>query len=478
MLFKFPGVVDQAASHQTIDWQTHSCCLRGNPLMSANILVIGSGGREHALAWALAASPGVEQVWVAPGNGGTNTAATPSRAAIRSLPLPVADPQAIVQHCQPARVELVVIGPETPLAAGLADRLRQAGLLVFGPGEKGARLESSKAWAKTLMAEADVPTAASWTVDSCEEGLAVLRRLGRPLVVKADGLAAGKGVTVAVTMAEAEHAVQEAFSGCFGPAGQRLVLEERLQGPEVSVFALSDGQDVLLLPPAQDHKRLGEGDVGPNTGGMGAYAPVPFVDGDVLATVRHRILEPVLAGLRHRGIDYRGVLYAGLMLTVDGPQVIEFNCRFGDPECQCLLPLLRGDLAAVLRACAEGRLAQAPPLHVRQGVSACVVAAAAGYPGRVRRGDTITGLSGSGGKGSSADRWIFHGGTIANNRGELSTAGGRVLSSVALGADFDQAFTGAYGQLEQVHYAGKLVRRDIGYQVRRTLDLDPECETT
>ena len=438
--------------------------------MRANILVIGSGGREHALAWALAASAGVEQVWVAPGNGGTHATATPLEAAIRSVKLPIADPQAVIQHCRQAQVGLVVIGPEAPLAAGLADHLRRAGLLVFGPGQAGARLESSKAWAKTLMAEAGVPTATSWTVDSCEQGLEVLQRVGRPLVVKADGLAAGKGVTVPATMAEAEDAVREAFSGRFGAAGQRLVLEACLQGPEVSVFALSDGKDLLLLPPAQDHKRLGEGDVGPNTGGMGAYAPAPFLDQGGLDAVRSAILEPVLAALQRRGIDYRGVLYAGLMLTDDGPQVIEFNCRFGDPECQCLLPLLRGNLAAVLQACAEGRLVQAPPLQYREAASACVVAAAAGYPDAVRRGDAIAGLPEPAGSSSQPDSWIFHGGTAVDHNGQLSTAGGRVLSSVALGRDFDQAFARAYGQLEQIHYAGKVVRRDIGHQVRNSLD--------
>ena len=440
--------------------------------MRANILVIGSGGREHALAWALAASAGVENVWVAPGNGGTNASATPARTAIRSVELPIADPQAVIQHCRQAQVELVVIGPEAPLAAGLAGHLRQAGLLVFGPGQAGAQLEASKAWAKTLMAEAGVPTATSWIVDSCEQGLEVLQRTGQPLVVKVDGLAAGKGVTVPTTMAEAEDAVRAAFSGRFGAAGQRLVLEACLQGPEVSVFALSDGKELLLLPPIQDHKRLGEGDVGPNTGGMGAYAPAPFLNKDGMDTVRSTILEPVLGALQHRGIDYRGVLYAGLMLTHDGPQVIEFNCRFGDPECQCLLPLLHGDLAAVLGACAEGRLAQAPPLHCGEAASACVVAAAAGYPDAVRRGDTVTGLPQPADSGAQAHSWIFHGGTAVDRNGQLRTAGGRVLSSVALGRDFDQAFARAYGQLDQVHYAGKVVRRDIGHQVRSSLDPD------
>ncbi|MXW11321.1 MAG: phosphoribosylamine--glycine ligase [Synechococcus sp. SB0662_bin_45] len=431
--------------------------------MPANILMIGSGGREHSLAWALARSPGVQAVWVAPGNGGMVGPATEGSAAVAVAPVAADDGAGIIRLCRDKAVTLVVIGPEAPLAAGLADDLRSHGLTVFGPGADGARLEASKTWAKQLMIQAGVPTAPGWLVTSRTEALEVLHRLGRPPVVKADGLAAGKGVTVANTMAEAEAAVDRAFAGAFGRAGERLVLEERLEGPEVSVLALCDGRDLVLLPPAQDHKRIGEGDTGPNTGGMGAYAPVPFLAPQDLEHMRSTVFLPVLAALQERGIDYRGVMYAGMMLTATGPTVIEFNCRFGDPECQCVLPLLEGNLAAVLQACALGQLAEAPTLSTRGSpASACVVAAAEGYPGPVRRGDLITdtGSASSGGM-------VFYAGVGFTETGQLQTAGGRVLASVGLGDDFDQAFEQAYNRLGQIHYAGKTVRSDIGHQVRR-----------
>ena len=431
--------------------------------MTANILVIGSGGREHSLAWALARSPGVREVWVAPGNGGMVSAPTGGAAAIAVASVPAEDGMAILRLCQDKAITLVVIGPEAPLAAGLADDLRVHGLAVFGPGADGARLEASKAWAKQLMTQAGVPTAPSWVVTSRTEALDLLHRRGRPLVVKADGLASGKGVTVANTMAEAEAAVDRSFAGAFGCAGEQLVLEERLEGPEVSVLALCDGQDLVLLPPAQDHKRIGEGDTGPNTGGMGAYAPVPFLDQQDLEHMRSTIFLPVLAALQARGIDYRGVIYAGMMLTATGPMVIEFNCRFGDPECQCLLPLLEGNLAAVLQACALGQLGEAPPLITRSSAAcACVVAAAEGYPGPVRRGDPITDT----GRPESRSM-VFYAGVKRAETGQLQTAGGRVLASVGLGDNIDQAFDQAYTRLGQIDYAGKTVRSDIGHQVRR-----------
>ena len=431
--------------------------------MTANILVIGSGGREHALAWALSRSPGVEAVWVAPGNGGMASPATGVSAAIAVVPVAADDGTGIVGFCRDKAVTLVVIGPEAPLAAGLADELREQGLTVFGPGADGAQLEASKAWAKQLMTQAGVPTAPSWVVTSRTEGLDLLHRLGRPPVVKADGLAAGKGVTVASTMAEAEAAVDRAFAGAFGRAGEQLVLEERLEGPEVSVLALCDGRDLVLLPPAQDHKRIGEGDTGPNTGGMGAYAPVPFLDQQALEHMRSTVFLPVLAAIRDRGIDYRGVIYAGMMLTATGPKVIEFNCRFGDPECQCVLPLLDGNLAAVLQACALGQLAEAPALSTRKSAAcACVVAAAEGYPGPVRRGDPITDTG-----NASCEGMVFYAGVKRGETGQIQTAGGRVLASVGLGDDFDQAFDQAYNRLGRIDYAGKTVRSDIGHQVRR-----------
>jgi phosphoribosylamine--glycine ligase len=315
------------------------------------------------------------------------------------------------------------------------------------------------------MQEAGIPTARYWTVANEQEGIALLQQLQRPLVVKADGLAAGKGVTVANTVQETATAIQEAFQGRFGQAGERLVLEERLTGPEVSVFALCDGEDMVLLPPAQDHKRLLEGDQGPNTGGMGAYAPAPLLDQAGLEQARKRILEPTLEALRKRGILYKGVIYAGLMLTEEGPQVIEFNCRFGDPECQTLMPLMGPELARVLQACALGRLKDAPPLTPVTLCSACVVAAAAGYPYSPRKGDPIA-IAFNPDPGNTAQRQLFHAGTRHSTEGVLETSGGRVLAMVAQATDFDQAFAKAYEGLGQVRYDGMQYRTDIGHQVR------------
>ena len=425
------------------------------------ILVVGNGGRENALAWAMARSPQQPQVWISPGNGAS--AAIPGCTVLNHA---ASDAAALASCCQTLGIDLAVIGPEAPLAAGLADQLRSAGIAVFGPGADGAQLEASKEWAKTLMQQAGVPTAGFWVATSAEQGKAIAQEQGKALVVKADGLAAGKGVTVASSLEETLAAIEECFSGRFGDAGQRVVLEECLQGPEVSVFALCDGERLVLLPPAQDHKRIGEGDTGPNTGGMGAYAPAPLLDEAGLQQVQTSILEPVVQALRQRGIDYRGVIYAGLMLTSSGPQVIEFNCRFGDPECQTLMPLLQGDLAEVLLACANGQLDQAPALTIAPLCSACVVAAAAGYPGTPQLGDPICD-EGPGLDCSQDSSQLFAAGVKADANGEMRTSGGRVLAAVAQGHDFDEAFARAYKRLAQVKFAGMQLRRDIGHQVRR-----------
>ena len=430
--------------------------------------MIGGGGRENALGWALARCNGVEAVWIAPGNGGTA-----DLAGCRQLAIAESDQPGLIAACRDQAIELVVVGPEAPLAAGLADALRAAGVPVFGPGADGAQLEASKQWAKALMLDAGIPTAGFWPASSREQALAILEREGRPLVVKADGLAAGKGVTVAETLEEARAAIAEIFAGRFdsgkaaaaaletNAAGASLVLEERTHGPEVSVFALCDGERMVLLPPAQDHKRIGEGDTGPNTGGMGAYAPAPLLDSHGLDEVRRLVLEPTVAALRARGIDYRGVIYAGLMLTESGPSVIEFNCRFGDPECETLMPLLGPELAQVLLACATGTLDQAPPLTISSGCSACVIAAAQGYPGTIRQGDPITS-----GLEPNAQLQLFHAGTRRRDDGRCETNGGRVLAVVAQADDFDSAFERAYAGLAQVHFEGMTARRDIGHQVR------------
>ncbi len=426
------------------------------PLSSpARVLVVGGGGRENALAWALTRSQGVERVWVAPGNGGTA-----ELEGCEQLAIAESDQEGLLAACREQAVELVVVGPEAPLAAGLADRLRAAGIPVFGPGADGAQLEASKQWAKALMQDAGVPTAGYWPASSREEALAALEAQGKPLVVKADGLAAGKGVTVAETMEEARTAIEEIFAGRFGGEAS-LVLEERTHGPEVSVFALTDGERMVLLPPAQDHKRIGEGDTGPNTGGMGAYAPAPLLDAAGLEQVRQLVLEPTLAALRARGISYRGVIYAGLMLTEHGPSVIEFNCRFGDPECETLMPLLGPELAAVLLACATGRLDQAPELSIAPLCSACVIAAAQGYPGAIRKGDPI-----SSALQPNASLQLFHAGSRREAGGTCLTNGGRVLAVVAQATDFDSAFEKAYTGLSQVTFEGMTYRRDIGHQVR------------
>jgi phosphoribosylamine--glycine ligase len=418
-------------------------------------LVVGGGGRENALAWALNRSHGVQQVWVSPGNGGTQ-----ELEGCMQLSIAESDHDGLLAACREHAVDLVVVGPEAPLAAGLADKLRAAGFPVFGPGADGAQLEASKQWAKALMVEAGVPTAGYWKANSRDEALEALEAQGKPLVVKADGLAAGKGVTVAESIEEARSAIEEIFEGRFG-AGASLVLEERTHGPEVSVFALTDGERMVLLPPAQDHKRIGEGDTGPNTGGMGAYAPAPLLDAAGLEQVRQLVLEPTLAALNSRGIRYQGVIYAGLMLTENGPSVIEFNCRFGDPECETLMPLLGPELAAVLLACANGTLHQAPALSIAPHCSACVIAAAQGYPGEIRKGDVIhSELQ------PADDLQLFHAGTQRQADGRCLTSGGRVLAVVAQADTFDNAFERAYTGLAQVNYEGMTFRRDIGHQVR------------
>ncbi|MFZ9973243.1 MAG: phosphoribosylamine--glycine ligase [Vulcanococcus sp.] len=412
----------------------------------AHVLVVGGGGRENALAWALNRSHGVEHVWVSPGNGGTQ-----ELEGCQQLTIAESDHDGLLAACREYGIDLVVVGPEAPLAAGLADKLRAAGIPVFGPGADGAQLEASKQWAKALMVEAGVPTAGYWKANSREEALAAL---------EAQGLAAGKGVTVAETIEEARNAIEEIFEGRFGSEAS-LVLEERTHGPEVSVFALTDGDRMVLLPPAQDHKRIGEGDTGPNTGGMGAYAPAPLLDAAGLEQVRQLVLEPTLAALNARGIRYRGVIYAGLMLTEQGPSVIEFNCRFGDPECETLMPLLGPELAAVLLACANGTLDQAPALSIAPLCSACVIAAAQGYPGEIRKGDGIESTL-----QPSSDLQLFHAGTQRQADGRCITSGGRVLAVVAQADTFDNAFERAYTGLAQVNFEGMTYRRDIGHQVR------------
>lgn len=425
------------------------------------VLVIGSGGREHAICWKLVQSAAVVQVFCLPGNGGT---ATLDRC--QNVVLPSDDFDELAHFAQAEGIDLVIVGPELPLSQGISDRLQASGLLVFGPTQQGAQIESSKAWAKELMQTAGIPTAQAQVFTDAAAAHAYVQVQGVPIVIKADGLAAGKGVTVATTLAMARTAIDEAMSGKFGAAGRSLVIEECLMGEEVSVLALTDGQTIRPLISAQDHKRIGVGDTGPNTGGMGAYAPVPLMTPALVDRVQTEILQPTLHALQQRGIDYRGVLYAGLIITPSGdPKVIEFNCRFGDPEIQAILPLLETPLETLCLACAQGTLADLPPIQWRSGTSACVVMAAGGYPGDYRQGDVITGLDAAAQTGVV----VFHAGTRLNTEVEpptVVTSGGRVLAVTAVGDTFDQAFDRVYGAIAQIDFADRYYRSDIGYRVR------------
>jgi phosphoribosylamine---glycine ligase len=421
------------------------------------IIVVGNGGREHALAWKFTQSEAVDQVYCIPGNGGT---AVLERC--QNVSLSPEDFDGISRLAQEKHVNVVVVGPEVPLALGITDALAEKGILVFGPSQAGARIESSKTWAKELMTAAGVPTAKAESFTDEAAAIAYVQSQGAPIVIKADGLAAGKGVTVAATVEEAISAIQEIFGGKFGEAGSQVLIEECLTGQEISVLALTDGLTIRSLLPAQDHKRIGEGDTGLNTGGMGVYAPVPLATNTLMHRVQDEVLEPVMAELRSRRIDYRGVLYAGLMITPEGdPKVIEFNCRFGDPETQAILPLLDTPLEQLVMTCATQRLKEFGPIAWKPGVSVCVVMSAGGYPGEYKKGDTITGL----GEAIATGAAVFHAGTSFRD-GRILTDGGRVLAVNALGLDFDRAFEEAYRAIAQIHFQDCYYRKDIGYRVR------------
>jgi phosphoribosylamine--glycine ligase len=422
-------------------------------------LVIGSGGREHAIAWKLLQSPKIEEVVCIPGNGGTATL-----AGCRNLALSPTDFEGIARVALVNNLALVVVGPEQPLAAGIVDALQAEKLAVFGPSQAGAQIEASKAWAKDLMAAAGIPTAASAVFTDAAAAIAYVEAQGAPIVVKADGLAAGKGVTVAQSVGAAKAAIEAAFGGQFGAAGQQVVVEEFMTGQEASVLAVTDGLTIRPLVPAQDHKQIGEGDTGPNTGGMGAYAPTPVVPPELLDQVQTTILEPAIATLRDRGIDYRGVLYAGLMITPEGtPKVVEFNCRFGDPETQVVLPLLETNLDEILLACIEQRLEALPPIEWKAQAAACVVAAAEGYPGSYAKGMAIEGLEAA----TEAGAMVFHAGTQFKG-GQVLANGGRVLGVTALGDTFEGALSNAYGAIANLQFDGIYYRKDIGYRVRQS----------
>ena len=413
-------------------------------------LVVGGGGREHALAWKLARSPSVERVLAAPGNAGIAGVA-------ECVPIEATDVAGIASLAEREHVDITVVGPEAPLVAGLVDELRARGLRAFGPDAGGARIEGSKVWAKELCRKHGIPTARAEIADDVTRAVMSLDIFEPPWVIKADGLAAGKGVTVATTREQAVQALEACLvERVFGPAGDRVLIEEHLEGREVSVLALTDGRTVVPLEPAQDFKRAYDGDAGPNTGGMGAYSPVPFVDAATEDRIAKEVLEPAIQGLAAEGTDYRGVLYAGLMLTDAGPRVLEFNCRFGDPETQAVIPRLADDLGELVSACSDGTLAARPPAWEAESC-VTVVLASGGYPGAHDTGVEISGLE----QAEESDRvMVFHSGT-ARQDGRVVTAGGRVLAVSALGKDLAAARSRAYAAVSRISFEGMHYRTDI-----------------
>lgn len=418
------------------------------------VLIIGNGGREHALGWSFSQDPRIEKIWFAPGNAGTTGLG-------ENLSFAATDVDGIAGWAAKEKPGLVVVGPEAPLCAGLADRLRDQGLRVFGPGKKGAQLEGSKSFCKDLLVSQRIPTAKGGSFHEVEEAIRFSESLPCPQVVKADGLAAGKGVVIAASHTEAAGAIRQMMADrVFGEAGTTVLIEEFLEGEELSVHAVTDGKNLVILPGAQDHKRVGEGDTGPNTGGMGAYAPAPKATPDLIQEVKDRILIPTLKGLGQRRIDYRGVLYAGLMLTKDGPKVLEYNCRFGDPETEVLVPLIETPLWDLLGAAADGNLAELV-VRIRPGAAMTVVLAAAGYPAHPVLGQVI-----QPGK-DLPDSCLFHAGTKQGAKG-LEVSGGRVLAATGWGKDLKIAKQRAYARVVEVSFEGIQFRRDIGHRALRT----------
>ena len=415
-----------------------------------NVLVLGSGGREHALAWAIAKSPRLDSLFVALGNGGTATIA-------KNVPLDMNDADAVIGFARSESIDLVVVGPEAPLVAGVADAIRAAGIAVFGPGAQGARLEGSKSFSKEFMLAHGLPTARYKKCTSQDEAMDYLHEVGAPIVVKADGLAAGKGVVVAEDMEEAEEAVRDCFAGDFGEAGSVVVIEEMLEGPECSMLAfLSEGK-ALAMPCAQDHKRAFDGDLGPNTGGMGVYSPVPCVTPELEAAMQEIMQNAAAATAKEFDDAYTGVLYGGFMLTAEGPKLLEFNARFGDPETQVIMPRLESDALEAFYMVATGKL-DALDLRWTDQVAVCVVLASDGYPGSYEKGKVILGIE----EAEELDGvTVFHAGTAFNQDDELVTNGGRVLNVVALADTFEDARELAYEACDKINFEGKQYRHDI-----------------
>jgi phosphoribosylamine---glycine ligase len=417
------------------------------------VLVVGNGGREHAIAKKLLESARIERVFCVPGNGGTAT-----MKGCQNLPLNIDDFQGMERFATVNNISLVVVGPELPLALGIVDYFQQRRFTVFGPTQAGAQIESSKSWAKQLMLEAGIPTPKAALFSDAETAKAYVAEQGTPIVIKADGLASGKGVTVATNLKMARSAIDTIFRGEFGTNNIQVLVEEYLTGQEVSILALTDGITVEPLLPAQDHKPIGEGDTGANTGGMGAYAPAPIVTPELMDRIQEEILDRTLAALRKRNIDYRGVLYAGLMITPEGePKVLEFNCRFGDPETQAVLSLLETPLEDLIEACCKQRLGEFSYIRWQPGAAVCVVLASGGYPGNYQKGKLISGIEEAEAKGAQ----VFHAGTQLKNQ-QLVTEGGRVLGVTATGDSLEQAISQAYAAVDCIQFDGLYCRRDIG----------------
>ncbi|MFP6890317.1 MAG: phosphoribosylamine--glycine ligase [Nitrospinota bacterium] len=423
------------------------------------VIVVGGGGREHSLAWKLAQSPEVEEIVCAPGNAGT--------AAIgRNEPVGAEDIEGLTALARREGAGLVVVGPEVVLALGLADRLEDEGIPVFGPGKAAARIEASKTFSKELMEAAGIPTASFGVFDRPLDAKKFVRDRGGAWAVKADGLAAGKGVLICPDPASAEAAIAEIMEDrAFGEAGARCVVEEFLTGEEASLLAFVDGKEAVLMPSAQDHKPIGEGDTGPNTGGMGAYSPAPIMSAEIEARALNEVIRPAVEEMARRGTPYRGILYAGLMIEEGSFKVLEFNCRFGDPECQPLLMRMESDLLPVLLACAEGDLSKAE-VSFSVDPAACVVMASGGYPGAYRKGDAISGIEAA---NAVEGVYVFHAGTALDGEGQTVTSGGRVLGVTARGGDIKEALERAYEAAGRIHWEGAYYRKDIGAKALRRM---------
>jgi len=426
-----------------------------------NVLVLGSGGREHALGFKLKQSKRCGKLYFAPGNGGTAQLGT-NLTDLPFDPVNTKNADALDYFCRHNDVTLIVIGPEDPLCAGLADRLANPARHVFGPVQAGARLEADKVFSKQLMRAASIPTADARTFTDYDAAVNYAQNRETPVVVKAAGLAKGKGVIVCDDNGQALDAIKRCMvQKEFGKAGEMIIIEERLVGQEVSILALVDGRNIFILDPTQDHKQAGEGDTGPNTGGMGAYCPTPLVNDDLMATIQREVLVPTVDALRRDGVEFKGVLYAGLMLTAGGPKVLEFNTRLGDPECQPLMMRLKGDLINIMIATCQGRLDEAD-LSWDTRCCCCVVLASGGYPGNYETGKPITGIEDA---ESDPDVKVFHAGTTLNKDGGLVTSGGRVLGVCAMGKNLKEAQNKANAACEKIHFEGAFSRSDIGYRV-------------